>query len=257
MELNGIAALVTGGASGLGAATVKEFAAAGATVVVADLNAEQGEALAKEVGGVFVATNVADEQQVSAAVRAAVDTGKPLRAAVACAGIGWASRTVGKDGSPHDLESYRKVIEVNLIGTFNLVRLAGAAMAETEPATADGARGAIVNTASVAGLEGQIGQIAYSSSKGGIIGMTLPAARDLSAVGVRVNTVAPGILDTPIYGSGPESEAFKEKLAAPVPFPKRLGTPAEFGHLVRSLTENDYINGEVVRLDGGLRMPPK
>lgn len=257
MELNGIAALVTGGASGLGAATVKEFAAAGATVVVADLNAEQGEALAKEVGGVFVATDVSDEQQVSAAVRAAVDTGKPLRAAVACAGIGWASRTVGKDGSPHDLESYRKVIEVNLIGTFNLVRLAGAAMAETEPATADGGRGAIVNTASVAGLEGQIGQIAYSSSKGGIIGMTLPAARDLSSVGVRVNTVAPGILDTPIYGSGPESEAFKEKLAAPVPFPKRLGTPAEFGHLVRSLTENDYINGETVRIDGGLRMPPK
>ncbi|MDS1269997.1 SDR family oxidoreductase [Lipingzhangella sp. LS1_29] len=257
MELNGNAALVTGGASGLGEATVKEFAAAGATVVVADLNAERGQALAKEVGGVFVTTDVSDADQVSAAVSAAVDTGRPLRAAVACAGIGWAERTVAKDGSPHNLDSYRKVIEVNLLGTFNLVRLASSAMAGSETATDDGARGAIVNTASVAGIEGQIGQIAYSSSKGGIIGMTLPAARDLGAVGVRVNTIAPGILDTPIYGSGPESEAFKEKLAAPVPFPKRLGTPAEFAHLARSLVENDYINGEVIRIDGGLRMPPK
>ncbi|RNL83938.1 SDR family NAD(P)-dependent oxidoreductase [Halostreptopolyspora alba] len=257
MELNGVSALVTGGASGLGEATVKELASAGATVVIADLNAERGEELAKSVDGRFVATDVSDEAQMQAAVQAAVDTGKPLRIAVACAGIGWATRTVNREGQPHDLESYKKVIDVNLIGTFNLVRLAGAAMSATDPVGEDGERGAIVNTASVAGLEGQVGQIAYSASKGGIIGMTVPAARDLAAAGIRVNTVAPGILDTPIYGQGPESEEFKKHLASPVPFPKRLGTPAEFGHLVRSLLENSYLNAEVVRIDGGLRMPPK
>ncbi|GAA1105938.1 SDR family oxidoreductase [Nocardiopsis composta] len=257
MDLNGVAAIVSGGASGLGEATVRQLADAGATVVVADLNAERGEAVAKEVGGVFAATDVSDEAQVQAAVDAAVATGKPLRAAVSCAGIGWATRTVNRDGVPHDLASYKKVIDVNLIGTFNLLRLSAAAMAETEPVNEDGERGAIVNTASLAGIEGQIGQIAYSSSKGGVIGMTLPAARDLAAIGVTVNTVAPGILDTPIYGQGPESEAFKERLAAPVPFPKRLGTADEFGRLVRSLLEISYINGEVVRIDGGLRMPPK
>lgn len=257
MELNGVAALVSGGASGLGEATVRELAAAGATVVIADLNAERGEALAKEVGGVFAATDVADEDQVQAAVQAAVDTGRPLRAVVSCAGIGWATRTVDREGRPHDLASYTKVIQVNLIGTFNVLRLAAAAMARTEPVNEDGERGAIVNTASLAGIEGQIGQIAYSSSKGGIIGMTVPAARDLAAIGVRVNTIAPGILDTPIYGQGPESEAFKERLAAPVPFPKRLGTAAEFARLARSLIEIGYINAEVVRIDGGLRMQPK
>ncbi|GAA3978353.1 SDR family oxidoreductase [Thermobifida alba] len=257
MELNGVAALVSGGASGLGEATVRELASAGATPVVADLNAERGEALAKEVGGVFVRTDVSDEEQVQAAVQAAVDTGRPLRAVVSCAGIGWASRTVARDGTPHDLASYRKVIDVNLIGTFNLVRLAAAAMAKTEPVNEDGERGAIVNTASLAGIEGQIGQIAYSSSKGGIIGMTVPAARDLAAIGVRVNTIAPGILDTPIYGQGPEAEEFKRRLAAPVPFPKRLGTPAEFARLARALLEISYINAEVVRIDGGLRMQPK
>ena len=174
MELNGVAALVSGGASGLGEATVRELTAAGATVVIADVNTERGEALAKEVGGVFVRTDVADEDQVQAAVQAAVDTGKPLRAAVSCAGIAWAARTVARDGTPHDLASFRKIIDVNLIGTFNVVRLAAAAMAKTEPINDDGERGAIVNTASVAGIEGQIGQIAYSSSKGGIIGMTVP-----------------------------------------------------------------------------------
>ncbi|MBV2364949.1 SDR family oxidoreductase [Streptomonospora nanhaiensis] len=257
MELNGVAALVSGGASGLGEATVKELASAGATVVIADLNAERGEALAKEVGGVFAATDVSDEDQVAAAVAKAVDTGRPLRAAVSCAGIGWATRTVNREGQPHDLASYRKVIDVNLIGTFNVLRLAAAAMNATEPVNADGERGAIVNTASLAGIEGQIGQIAYSSSKGGIIGMTVPAARDLAAAGIRVNTVAPGILDTPIYGQGPEAEEFKQRLAAPVPFPKRLGTPQEFARLVRALLEISYINAEVVRIDGGLRMPPK
>ncbi|MBR8743599.1 SDR family NAD(P)-dependent oxidoreductase [Nocardiopsis sp. MG754419] len=257
MDLNGISALVSGGASGLGEATAKELASAGATVVVADLNAERGEAIAKEIGGVFVATDVSQEDQVQAAVQAAVDTGKPFRVAVSCAGIGWATRTVDRSGTPHDLDSYQKVIQVNLIGTFNVLRLSAAAIARTEPINEDGERGSILNTASLAGIEGQIGQIAYSSSKGGVIGMTLPAARDLAAVGVTVNTIAPGILETPIYGEGPESEDFKQRLAAPVPFPKRLGTAAEFARLARTLVEVSYVNGEVVRIDGALRMPPK
>lgn len=257
MDLNGISALVSGGASGLGEATAKELASAGATVVVADLNAERGEAVAKEIGGVFVSTDVSQEDQVKAAVQTAVDTGKPFRVAVSCAGIGWATRTVDRHGTPHDLDTYQKVIQINLIGTFNVLRLSAAEIAKTEPINEDGERGSILNTASLAGIEGQIGQIAYSSSKGGVIGMTLPAARDLAAVGVTVNTIAPGILETPIYGDGPGSEEFKEKLASPVPFPKRLGTPEEFGKLARTLVEVSYVNGEVVRIDGGLRMPPK
>ncbi|MEZ0072956.1 SDR family NAD(P)-dependent oxidoreductase [Planotetraspora sp. GP83] len=257
MDLNGAAAIISGGASGLGEATARELASVGATVVIADLNVERGKALADELGGVFAQTDVSDEASVQAAVDAAVATGKPLRAVVNSAGIGWASRTVNRDGSPHDLASYRKVIDVNLIGTFNLMRIGAAAMAKTEPADADGARGVVINTASVAGIEGQTGQVAYSASKGGIIGMTLPAARDLAAIGVRVLTIAPGIIDTPIYGSGPESEAFKAKLAAPVPFPKRMGRASEFGHLVRALIENDYMNGEVIRFDGGIRFQPK
>jgi NAD(P)-dependent dehydrogenase (short-subunit alcohol dehydrogenase family) len=257
MKLNGTSAIVSGGASGLGEATVRELAAAGAAVVVADLNAERGGAIAAEVGGVFAATDVSDEESVRAAVAAAAATGKPLRVAVSCAGIGWAARTVGRDGSPHDLASYRKVIDVNLIGTFNLMRMAAAAIAATEPADADGQRGVVINTASIAGIEGQTGQLAYSASKGGIIGMTVPAARDLSVIGVRVNTICPGIIDTPIYGSGPASEDFKAKLAAPVVFPKRMGTAAEFAQLVRSLIENDYMNAETVRFDGGIRFQPK
>ena len=257
MDLNGISALVSGGASGLGEATAKELASAGATVVVADLNAERGEAVAKEIGGVFVSTDVSQEDQVKAAVQAAVDTGKPFRVAVSCAGIGWATRTVDRNGNPHDLDSYQKVIQVNLIGTFNVLRLGAAEIAKTEPLNEDGERGSILNTASLAGIEGQIGQIAYSSSKGGVIGMTLPAARDLAAIGVTVNTIAPGILETPIYGDGPGSEEFKQRLAAPVPFPKRLGSAEEFGKLARTLVEVSYVNGEVVRIDGALRMPPK
>ncbi|MBE3000336.1 SDR family oxidoreductase [Nocardiopsis sp. HNM0947] len=257
MDLNGISALVSGGASGLGEATAKELASAGATVVVADLNAERGEAVAKEIGGVFVSTDVSQEDQVKAAVQAAVDTGKPFRVAVSCAGIGWATRTVDRNGNPHDLDSYQKVIQVNLIGTFNVLRLSAAEIAKTEPLNEDGERGSILNTASLAGIEGQIGQIAYSSSKGGVIGMTLPAARDLAAIGVTVNTIAPGILETPIYGDGPGSEEFKQRLAAPVPFPKRLGSAEEFGKLARTLVEVSYVNGEVVRIDGALRMPPK
>ena len=257
MDLNGISALVSGGASGLGEATARELASAGATVVVADLNAERGQAVAKEIDGVFVSTDVSQEDQVKAAVQAAVDTGKPLRAAVSCAGIAWASRTVDRHGNPHDLDSYQKVIQVNLIGTFNVLRIAAAEIGRTEPINEDGERGSILNTASLAGIEGQIGQISYSASKGGVIGMTLPAARDLAAMGITVNTIAPGILETPIYGDGPGSEEFKQRLAEPVPFPKRLGTAAEFGKLARTLLEVSYVNGEVVRIDGRLRMPPK
>jgi NAD(P)-dependent dehydrogenase (short-subunit alcohol dehydrogenase family) len=261
MELNGTTAIVSGGASGLGEATARALAAAGALVIVADLNPERGKAVADEIGGQFAQTDVADETQVRAAVDTAVAAGRPVRTAVSCAGIGWAARTVARDGSPHDLASFSKVIAVNLIGTFNLTRLAAAAIARTEPADADGQRGVIINTASVAGIEGQTGQIAYSASKGGIIGMTVPAARDLSVAGIRVNTVCPGIIDTPIYtgiaGQGRDADEFKAALAAPVVFPKRMGRPDEFGQLVRALIENDYMNAEVIRFDGGIRFQPK
>ncbi|MFD0888344.1 SDR family oxidoreductase [Streptosporangium algeriense] len=257
MDLNGAAAVISGGASGLGEATARHLAAHGATVVVADLNEERGKLVADETGGVFVKTDVSDEGQVQAAVDAAVATGRPLRVVVNSAGIGWAGRTVNRDGSPHDLASYRKVIEVNLIGTFNLLRIGAAAIAKTDPVDEDGQRGVIVNTASVAALEGQTGQVAYSASKGGIVGMTLPAARDLSPVGIRVNTICPGIIDTPIYAFNANAEEFKAKLVAPVVFPKRMGRPEEFAHLVRSLIENDYMNAETVRFDGGIRFQPK
>ena len=257
MELNGTAAIVSGGASGLGEATVRGLAAAGCAVLVADVSEERGSAVAAAAGGRFVRTDVADEGSVQAAVDAAAALGPPLRVAVSCAGIGWAARTVGRDGTPHDLAAYRKVIDINLIGTFNLMRIAAAAIAKTDAADSDGQRGVVINTASVAGLEGQTGQVAYSASKGGIIGMTVPAARDLAAIGVRVNTICPGIIDTPIYGSGPASDEFKGRLTAPVVFPKRMGTAAEFSQLVRALIENDYMNAEVVRFDGGIRFQPK
>jgi NAD(P)-dependent dehydrogenase (short-subunit alcohol dehydrogenase family) len=257
MDVNGAAAIVTGGASGLGLATARDLAAHGAKVVIVDLNEDQGKTVADEIGGVFVKADVSDEAQVQAAVDAAVATGAPLRVVVNSAGIGWASRTVAKDGSPHDLGAYRKVIDVNLIGTFNGLRLGAAAIAKTDPVNEDNLRGVIVNTASVAGIEGQTGQVAYSASKGGIIGMTVPAARDLAAIGVRVNTICPGIIDTPIYGFSDDADAFKAKLVAPVVFPKRMGRPDEFAHLVRSLIENDYVNAETIRFDGGIRFQPK
>ena len=257
MNLNGTSAIVSGGASGLGEATARVLAAAGATVVIADLNEDGGKRVAGEIGGPFARTDVTDEASVQAAVDAALATGAPLRVAVSCAGIGWAARTVSRDGTPHALAPYQKVITVNLIGTFNLMRIAAAAIAKTEPADPDGQRGVIINTASIAGLEGQTGQVAYSASKGGIIGMTVPGARDLAAIGVRVNTICPGIIDTPIYGFSENSGEFKARLAAPVVFPKRLGRPDEFGHLVRALIENDYMNAEVVRFDGGIRFQPK
>src|SRR5215471_15454325 len=256
MELSGTAAIISGGASGLGEAAARELAAAGSAVVIADLNEDRGKTVAAEIGGEFVKTDVSDEAAVAAAVDAAAK-GAPLRAVVNCAGIGWAERTVNREGAPHSLATFRKVLDINLIGTFNLMRIAAAAMAKTDPVDSDGQRGVVINTASVAGIEGQTGQLAYSASKGGIIGMTVPAARDLSVIGVRVNTICPGIIDTPIYGTGPSSEEWKAKLASPVVFPRRMGTAAEFAALVRSLIENDYINADVIRFDGGIRFQPK
>jgi NAD(P)-dependent dehydrogenase (short-subunit alcohol dehydrogenase family) len=259
MDLNGISAIVTGGASGLGEATARLLGARGAKVVIVDMNPDKGEAVAKEVGGVFAPADVADEEQVIAAVEAAKELG-PLRAMVTAAGIGWPGRTIGKDGqyeSAHSLDIYRKVLEVNLVGTFNCIRLAATAMSQNEPTNDDGERGAIVTVTSVAAFDGQIGQAAYSSSKGGVVGMTLPVARDLSAVGVRVNCIAPGLIDTPIYGQGEGSEAFKEKLKRDVLFPKRLGTADEFATMAIELLSNSYMNAEVIRVDGGVRMQPK
>jgi NAD(P)-dependent dehydrogenase (short-subunit alcohol dehydrogenase family) len=261
MELNGTSAIVTGAASGLGEAAARALARAGAYVVVADVNEEGGKGVAADIGGQFAKTDVTDEESVRTAVAAAASAGGPLRVAVSCAGIGWAERTVNRDGAPHGLATFQKVITVNLTGTFNLMRLAAAAMARTEAADADGQRGVIINTSSVAGIEGQTGQLAYSASKGGIIGMTVPAARDLSVIGVRVNTICPGVIHTPIYksiaGADRDADEFLARLAAPVVFPKRLGRPDEFGHLVRALIENDYMNAEVVRFDGGIRFQPK
>ena len=248
-------ALVTGGASGLGEATVRRLVASGARAVIVDLNRERGEAVAADLGdGVrYVEANVADPDQVSAAVAAAGELGT-LRIAVSCAGIGPAAKVVGRDGSPHDLDKFRKVIEVNLIGTFNVLRLAAASMAASEP-LADGERGVVINTASVAAFEGQIGQVAYASSKGGVVGLTLPAARDLMKSGVRVVTIAPGTFATPLLAGLPEHVT--EALAAGIPFPSRLGKPEEYASLVESIVGNPYINGETIRIDGALRMPPR
>ena len=258
MDITGSTAIVTGGASGIGAAAVRLLAAQGATVVIADLQAEKGEALAEEVKGVFAQVDVTNTDQIKAAVEAAVAIA-PLRAVVNSAGIGWAQRTIGRDGefdSAHDLEAYKKVIAINLIGTFDMVRLAATAMSRNEP-DEDGCRGAIANLTSVAAFDGQIGQAAYSSSKGGVVGMTLPVARDLSAAGIRLNTIAPGLIDTPIYGEGEASEAFKANLGQNVLFPKRLGRPEELASMVVETITNSYMNAEVIRVDGGIRMPPK
>jgi NAD(P)-dependent dehydrogenase (short-subunit alcohol dehydrogenase family) len=258
MDLNGTSAIVTGGASGLGDATCRLLAERGVHVVVADLQADKGEPLAKEIGGLFVQCDVTNSEQVIATVEAAIEMA-PLKSLVNCAGIGWATRTIGKDGdysSAHDLDLYRRVIEINLIGTFNCIRLAATKMSLNEP-DADGARGAIVNTASVAAEDGQIGQAAYSSSKGGVVGLTLPVARDLAVVGIRVNTILPGLIDTPIYGEGEGSEAFKEKLSRDVLFPHRLGRAPEFASLAVELLANSYMNAETIRIDGGARLQPK
>jgi NAD(P)-dependent dehydrogenase (short-subunit alcohol dehydrogenase family) len=258
MDINGASAIVTGGASGIGAAAARQLAAKGAKVVVADLNAEKGEALAQEIGGAFASVDVTDTAQIQAAVEQAAELG-PLRAVVNSAGIGWAQRTIGKDGefaSAHDLDAFKKVIAINLIGTFDTIRLAATAMSRNEP-DADGQRGAIVNMASVAAFDGQIGQASYSASKGGVVGMTLPIARDLSASGIRVNTIAPGLIDTPIYGEGEASEQFKAHLGQSVLFPKRLGVADELASMVVECITNSYMNAETIRVDGGIRMPPK
>jgi len=255
MKIEGASAIVTGGASGLGAATARLLAQRGMKVVVVDLNDKLGNAIASEIGGVFRKADVADEAQVQAAVDAASEMA-PLRVLVNCAGLGNAARTVDRKGVPFDLKSFEFVIRVNLIGSFNCLRLAAAAMSKTEPLD-EGERGCIINTASVAAFDGQIGQAAYSASKGGVVGMTLPIARDLAAIGVRVNTIAPGLIDTPIYGQGEASEAFKTNLGRSVLFPPRLGTSEEFASLALELITNSYMNGETIRIDGGIRMPPK
>jgi len=258
MDINGVSAIVTGGASGIGAATARLLAAKGAKVVIADLQADKGEALAKEIGGAFCKVDVTQTEDIMNAIEMAKDMG-PLRVLVNSAGIGWAQRTVGKGGSydtAANLDAYKKVIAINLVGTFDCIRLAATAMSVTEP-LADGERGAIVNIASVAAFDGQIGQAAYSSSKGGVVGMTLPIARDLAAVGVRVNTVAPGLINTPIYGEGEGSEQFKEKLQTGVLFPNRLGYSTELASMVVECVTNSYMNAETIRVDGGIRMPPK
>jgi NAD(P)-dependent dehydrogenase (short-subunit alcohol dehydrogenase family) len=256
MELAGTSAIITGGASGIGAASARALTKRGARCVLIDLNDELGEALASELSGLYVRADVASPDEVEAAVAAATDLG-PLRALVNSAGVGYPGRTVDREGKPLPLEYFEKVIRVNLIGTFNCLRLAAAAMAKTEPVDADGTRGAVVNIASVAAFDGQIGQAAYSASKGGIIGMTLTTARDLSAQGVRVNTIAPGLIDTPIYGTGEKADAFKARLGESVLFPHRLGTADELASMVVECITNDYMNGETIRVDGGIRMPPK
>ena len=249
MELNGIGALVAGGASGLGEATARELAARGARVTVADLNEERGAALAAEIGGAFAAADVTDEAQV----QAAVESVEGLRLAVSCAGVGWAERTVKKDG-PAALQPFETVVRVNLIGTFNVLRLSAAAMAAGEPDT-EGERGAVVMTASIAAFDGQIGQTAYAASKGGVVGLTLPAARDLARLGIRVCTIAPGLFDTPLLAALPQEA--RDALGASIPFPPRLGRPEEYAKLACHIAENTMLNGEVLRLDGALRMAPK
>ncbi len=249
MRIDAAGALVAGGASGLGAATARRLHAAGARLTIADLNAEKGAALAEELEAQFVQTDVTDAEQVGAAV----ETAGELRISVCCAGIGWAERTAGKRG-PHSFDPFQTVINVNLIGTFNVLRLAAAAMLGNEP-DGEGERGVCINTASIAAYDGQIGQIAYAASKGGIVGMTLPAARDLASTGIRVMTIAPGLFDTPLLAGLPEEA--RVALGEQVPHPHRLGRPEEYGELAAHIVENPMLNGEVIRLDGALRMPPR
>jgi len=254
MRIEGQRALVAGGASGLGAATARALHAAGAHVHVADLNAERGEALAGELGerAAFSPCDVTDGEEVAAAVAAAAEDGA-LSIAVCCAGVGWAEKTAGRRG-PHQPEPFELVVRVNLIGTFNVLRLAAARMLGNEPAIS-GERGVIVCTASIAAYDGQVGQLAYAASKGGVVAMTLPAARDLASAGVRVCTIAPGLFDTPLLAALPADA--RQALGARVPFPSRLGRPDEYAALALHVVANEMLNGEVVRLDGALRMPPR
>jgi NAD(P)-dependent dehydrogenase (short-subunit alcohol dehydrogenase family) len=252
MELSGAGAIVFGGASGLGEATVRRLAADGARVVIADLAADRAEELAASSGGVAVATDVTDPDAVAAAVAAAAEAEAGLRAAVICAGLGTPSKLIGRDG-PTPLDRFESVLRVNLLGTINVLRLAAAEMAANQP-DAGGERGVCVCTASIAAYDGQIGQIAYAASKGGVVGLTLPAARELARSGVRVMTIAPGLFDTPMLAGLPEPA--RESLAGTVPFPHRLGDPGEYASLVAHIVSNPMLNGEVLRLDGALRMAP-
>jgi len=256
MNLEGSSSVVTGGASGIGEASARQLASAGSSVVIADLNDDRGQAVATELGGLFVHCDVTSTDDADTAVAAASEMG-PLRALVNSAGLGHPGRTISRDNEPMDLMKFEFVIRVNLIGSFNVLSRAAAAMARTEPLDQDGQRGAVVNMASVAAFDGQIGQAAYSASKGGIVGMTLPIARDLAVAGIRVNTIAPGLIDTPIYGEGEQSDAFKAHLGQSVLFPMRLGSAEELAYMVMELITNPYMNGEVIRVDGGIRMPPK
>jgi 3-hydroxyacyl-CoA dehydrogenase / 3-hydroxy-2-methylbutyryl-CoA dehydrogenase len=251
MLIEGARALVCGGASGLGAATARRLAAGGAHVTIADVNAASGEALAAELGGAFVSCNVTDPVQVDEAVIAARADGR-LRIAVTCAGIAWAEKTAGRRG-PHSVEPFHQVVAVNLFGSFHLLRAAGAAMLANEPVR--GESGVIVMTASIAAFDGQIGQLAYSASKGGVVAMTLPAARDLAGAHIRVCTIAPGLFNTPLLAGLPEES--RAALGAQVPHPPRLGHPDEYAALAAHIVENPMLNGEVIRLDGALRMPPR
>ena len=253
MDLSGASAIVTGAASGLGAATARALSAKGVRVTVFDRNEEGAKAVAGEVGGDFVAGDVTVPDDCQRAVDQA-SAGSNLRVAVNCAGTGWGGRVINRDGSPHDLASFEFIQRLNVIGTFNVMTKAASAMSRLEPGE-DGERGLIVNTASVAAFDGQIGQLAYSASKGAVVGMTLPAARDLSVVGIRVVAIAPGLFDTPLLAMLPEEQ--RQALGQSVLFPKRLGNPEQYGRLVVHIAENTYLNAEVIRLDGGIRMPPK
>jgi NAD(P)-dependent dehydrogenase (short-subunit alcohol dehydrogenase family) len=253
MELNDTSAIVTGGASGLGAATARALAAEGVRVTIFDRNEAGAKAVADEIGGVAVAGDVTAPDDCQRAVDQAAVGGK-LHTAVNCAGSGWIGRVINRDGSPHDLGAFENIQKLNVIGTFNVMTKAASAIAETEP-NDDGERGVIVNTASVAAFDGQVGQLAYSASKGAIVGMTLPAARDLSVVGIRVVAIAPGLFDTPLLAMLPEEQ--RDALGRSVLFPKRLGNPVQYGRLVVEIAKNPYLNAEVIRLDGGIRMPPK
>ena len=253
MRIEDSGALVVGGASGLGEATVRALHDAGARVTIADVNAERGAALADELGLEFVACDVREEQQVQEAVAKAAAADGGLRISICCAGTGWAQKIAGSKG-PHPLLPFETIIQINLIGTFNVLRFASFAMIDNDP-FADGERGVCVNTASIAAFDGQVGQVAYSASKGGVVGMTLPTARDLAQYGIRVNTIAPGLFDTPLLAALPEEA--RQALGAGIPFPQRLGTPAEYAQLACQIVENRMLNGETIRLDGALRMPPR
>jgi NAD(P)-dependent dehydrogenase (short-subunit alcohol dehydrogenase family) len=253
MRIDGSSALVVGGASGLGEAAVRALHAGGALVTIADVNADKGAVLSTELGLEFASCDVREEDQVEAAVQKAAQADGGLRIAVCCAGTGWAQKVAGSKG-PHPLLPFETIISINLIGTFNVLRYAASAMIGNEPLD-DGERGVCLNTASIAAFDGQVGQIAYSASKGGVVAMTLPSARDLAQYGIRVNTIAPGLFDTPLLAALPEEA--RQKLGAGVPFPQRLGLPAEYAQLACQIVENRMLNGETIRLDGALRMPPR